>query len=86
MHIDADEVQRLVGAGETLQVDFKSDRTGLADNALVEAVACLANGAGGVLLVGVEDDGTITGARPRHGDTTRAPLVQPSSPTRPSLH
>ncbi len=27
---------------------------------------CLANGSGGVLLVGVEDDGTPTGARPRH--------------------
>jgi ATP-dependent DNA helicase RecG len=33
----------------------------------VEAVVCLANGQGGVLLVGVEDDGQVTGARFRHG-------------------
>lgn len=32
----------------------------------MEAVVCLANGSGGVLLVGVEDDGTPTGARARH--------------------
>ena len=27
---------------------------------------CLANGTAGVLLVGVEDDGTVSGAQPRH--------------------
>jgi hypothetical protein len=35
---------------------------------LVEAVVCLANGTGGVLLVGVEDDGTVSGARAIAGD------------------
>jgi ATP-dependent DNA helicase RecG len=48
-------------------VEFKGEsRAPLHDRDLVEAVVCLANGSGGVLLVGVEDDGTVTGARPRH--------------------
>lgn len=76
MHMDASAVQRLAAGGETLHVEFKSDRAGLGDSVLVEAVACMANGGGGVVLVGVEDDGTITGARPRHGGSTHAPLVQ----------
>lgn len=43
---------------------------GLNDTDLVEAVACMANARGGVLLIGVEDDGTITGAHSRHGTYT----------------
>lgn len=62
----AQRIQMLLTAGEDYHTEFKSDRKQLADNDLVEAVVCLANGAGGVLLVGVEDDGRVTGARPRH--------------------
>ncbi|MFQ5853541.1 MAG: ATP-binding protein, partial [Candidatus Binatia bacterium] len=49
---------------------------------------CLANGEGGVLLVGVEDDGHITGARPRHeAGITDPRRVQAliANNTRPSL-
>jgi ATP-dependent DNA helicase RecG len=45
------------------------DKASLSDSVLVEAVICLANRSGvetGWLLVGVEDDGRITGSRPRH--------------------
>ncbi len=50
-------------------MEFKSDRRHeYNDRQLIEAVACLANGSGGVLLLGIEDDGEITGCRPRHGD------------------
>jgi ATP-dependent DNA helicase RecG len=59
-------IQMWLAAGEDYHTEFKSDRKQLADNDLVEAVVCLANGAGGVLLVGVEDDARVTGARPRH--------------------
>jgi ATP-dependent DNA helicase RecG len=62
----AQRVQSWLAAGEDYRTEFKSDRRQLADNDLVEAIVCLANGAGGVLLVGVEDDGRATGARPRH--------------------
>ena len=65
------EVRDLVAAGEQFEVEFKGEeREPLSDAALVETVVCLANGRGGVVLVGVEDDGRVTGARPRHGSYT----------------
>ena len=51
---------------ETLTVEFKSDRTRLSDNDLVEALVCLANTEGGELWLGVEDDGTLTGLHAAH--------------------
>ena len=57
----------LIAAGESLGVEFKSD---VNDTELTRAVACLANGQGGVLFLGVGDDGAVVGARPRHGDVT----------------
>ena len=63
----AEQVARWAAAGERYEVEFKSElRRSLNDRDLVEAVVCLANGHGGVLLIGIEDDGTVTGARPRH--------------------
>lgn len=59
-------VRSWLSAGEDYRTEFKSDRKQLSDNELVEAVVCLANGAGGALLIGVEDDGEVTGARARH--------------------
>ena len=67
-------LQRLIAGGETLSVEFKGEeRSPLNDRDLVEAVACLANRTGtepAWLLIGVEDDGRITGTRPRHGAVT----------------
>ena len=63
----AGRVRALTATGERYDVEFKGEHRGpLNDQELVEAVVCLANGSGGVLLGGVEDDGTPTGARPRH--------------------
>jgi ATP-dependent DNA helicase RecG len=60
-------VARWAVAGERYEVEFKSElRWPLNDRDLVEAAVCLANGHGGMLLIGIEDDGTVTGARPRH--------------------
>jgi ATP-dependent DNA helicase RecG len=60
-------VARWIADGECYEVEFKGEqRERLNDRDLVEAVVCLANGSGGVLLVGVEDDRTVSGARPRH--------------------
>jgi ATP-dependent DNA helicase RecG len=55
------DARALIAAGETYTVEFKSDRPHLSDSELVEAAVCLANGEGGVLLLGVEDDGRVTG-------------------------
>lgn len=65
--LDEAQVRALIAGGETLTVEFKEEsRKPFNDRSLVETVACLANGEGGYLLVGVTDDGTVTGARPRH--------------------
>jgi len=55
-----------IAQGETLTQEFKSDRQPLPDRELVAAVVALANTEGGVLLLGVEDDGTITGLHANH--------------------
>lgn len=67
-------LQSLIVGGETLSVEFKGEeRSPLNDRDLVEAVVCLANRTGtepSWLLIGVEDDGRITGASPRHAGAT----------------
>ncbi len=84
-------LQRLIADGETLAVEFKGEeRTPINDRDLVEAVVCLANRSGpdsAWLLIGVEDDGRITGARPRHGGTTDSDKVAAliAGRTRPAL-
>ena len=73
----ADELKKLIAGGETLTVEFKSDRKGLPDRDLIEAVVALANTEGGVLLLGVEDGtGEITGLHPSHaGKGTPAAMI-----------
>ena len=61
------DTRSLISAGESFRVEFKSQAN---DTELTRAVACLANGDGGVLLLGVKDDGTVVGAHPRHKDVT----------------
>lgn len=54
---------------ESLTIEFKSDRKGLNDHALVEAVICMANTEGGTLYLGIENDGIPTGVdEKQHGD------------------
>jgi ATP-dependent DNA helicase RecG len=67
----AEEILRIVSQGESFTVEFKSEeKASLSDHELCKAIVCLANGNGGILLIGVEDNGRITGARPRHGSLT----------------
>ena len=70
MLTDAD-IRRLAGAGSRFDVDLiGEEQSALDDRALAEAVVCFANARGGTLLVGIEHDGRVTGARPRHGGYT----------------
>lgn len=62
------EMKTLLAEGETLTVEFKSDAKGLPDRDLVAAVVAMANTEGGMVLLGVEDDGTVTGVQPNHRD------------------
>ena len=68
------DLQELIAAGETFTVEFKRGR--INDDELVETVVCLANGDGGLVLLGVEDDGRVTGVKPRHGSSTSAQRLQ----------
>jgi len=86
-----EQLRKLISREESLSVEFKGEEHDkLSDNELVEVVVCLANRPGaepGYLLVGVEDDGRVTGARPRHGVSTDPIRVQAliANRTRPSL-
>ncbi len=74
----------LLPSAETLTVEFKSDRTRLSDNELVEALVCLANTDGGELWLGVEDDGTPTGLHAAHQNLAGLPGMV-AARTSPSL-
>jgi ATP-dependent DNA helicase RecG len=85
--LSADDIDVLAHKGETMDVEFKGEaKRALSDDDLVSAVVCLANGPGGRLFVGIDDDGRITGARPRHGDTIDAVRIEAliSNRTRPA--
>jgi ATP-dependent DNA helicase RecG len=78
------ELNSILAAGETLTVEFKSDTNGLPDRDLVAVVVAMANTEGGLILLGVEDDGTVTGLQPAHQDTAGlAALI--ANRTNPSL-
>jgi ATP-dependent DNA helicase RecG len=87
----SERLRELIGAGESLDVEFKGEEARpVSDAELVESVVCLANRAGSGprwLLVGVEDDGRVTGARPRHADGIDPVRVQAlvANRTRPAL-
>ncbi len=87
--MEQNNVTELISRGESFTVEFKGEeRQPYSDRDLVQTVVCLANGAGGTLLVGVEDDGRITGARPRSGSSLLDPLQVEAliaSRTRPVL-
>ncbi|HPZ10715.1 MAG TPA: ATP-binding protein [Candidatus Eremiobacteraeota bacterium] len=77
MTFDTTTIIKLIRGGETLTVEFKSEKSKqISDHEIYENIVCLANSNGGVLLIGIENDGTITGARPRHGNTTEPNLLK----------
>lgn len=51
---------------ETLTVEFKSDRSRLPDDVIIDSVVAFANTEGGELYLGIEDDGRITGLHKDH--------------------
>lgn len=66
MDTSAHEIGKLIERGESLMLEFKSDLKCLPDRELVATVVSLANTDGGDLLLGVEDDGTVTGLHANH--------------------
>jgi ATP-dependent DNA helicase RecG len=66
MDTNEHEIEKLIQQGESLTLEFKSDLKCLPDRELVATVVSLANTNGGDLLLGVEDDGTVTGLHANH--------------------
>jgi len=75
--MNIERLKQLITQGETLTVEFKGEERGpLSDRDLIEAVVCMANRPTeqeAFILIGVEDDGRVTGARPRHEAGTTDP-------------
>lgn len=71
------EIEKLIDGGETLCTEFKSDRKNqLSDKIIYEDVVAFANASGGTYLIGVEDDGAVSGARSRHERKTEVPKLK----------
>jgi ATP-dependent DNA helicase RecG len=69
------EMKELIAGGESLTLEFKSDRASLPDNELIAALVGLANTEGGFLLFGVEDDGTVTALHKNHRNLSSLPAM-----------
>lgn len=59
---------RTIPNKETLEVEFKSDLKCYPDHDLIEEIVGMTNTVGGVLYLGVEDNGSITGVHKKHKD------------------
>ena len=63
--MDKIELLELINKGESSFVEFKADTPDIKAETIAEYVVCFANSKGGKILLGVEDDGTITGLKGR---------------------
>ena len=75
---------RIIPEKETLTIEFKSDIEGLDEKELVSEIVGMANTEGGMLYLGVEDDGAITGVHKKHRDRNGA-MALIANKTVPSL-
>ena len=59
---------RTIPRKESLDIEFKSDLKCYPDHDLIEEIVGMTNTAGGILFLGVEDNGDITGVHKKHKD------------------
>lgn len=60
---------------ESLTIEFKSDRKCLSDSDIIDAIVGLANTEGGILYLGIEDNGTVTGLHSNHYDCLKMSVL-----------
>ncbi|MDR2975316.1 MAG: ATP-binding protein [Propionibacteriaceae bacterium] len=60
----AEKVSELIAGGESLTVEFKPLSAGMLGDSLFDTVSAFSNRYGGYVLIGVADDGSITGINP----------------------
>ena len=75
---------RMIPKKETLTIEFKSDVDCLDEKELVSEIVGMTNTEGGVLYLGVEDNGEVTGVHKRHKDPNGA-MALIANKTVPSL-
>jgi len=75
---------RMIPKKETLTIEFKSDVDCLDEKELVSEIVGMTNTEGGVLYLGVEDNGDITGVHKKHKDPNGA-MALIANKTVPSL-
>ncbi|MFQ6759450.1 MAG: ATPase [Deltaproteobacteria bacterium] len=75
MNENEHQILERIQQGESLVLEFKSDLKCLPDRELIAAVVALANTEGGDLLLGVEDDGAITGLHVNHASLAGLPAL-----------
>lgn len=75
---------RMIPKKETLTIEFKSDIDCLDEKELVSEIVGMTNTEGGVLYLGVEDNGNITGVHKKHKDPNGA-MALIANKTVPSL-
>lgn len=75
---------RMIPKKETLTIEFKSDIDCLDEKELVSEIVGMTNTEGGVLYLGVEDNGDITGVHKKHRDPNEA-MALIANKTVPSL-
>jgi len=79
-------IAELLISGESEKVEYKSDKNGqLSLNSIIEAVVCLANQSGGYLIIGVEDNGLVTGTPRLKKEPPELLRAKIYSKTRPRL-
>jgi len=66
--MDKIELLELINKGESSFVEFKADTPDIKAETIAEYVVCFANSKGGTILLGVEDDGTISGLKGRFSE------------------
>ncbi|WIM67683.1 putative DNA binding domain-containing protein [Corynebacterium breve] len=68
----SDEITRLISQGQGLKVAFarRTSPAYINERAVIESLTCLANGEGGTLCIGVDQDGTVSGCYPFHSNET----------------
>lgn len=59
---------RTIPEAESIDIEFKSDLKFYPDHDLIEEIVGMANTVGGILFLGIEDDGSITGVHKKHRD------------------
>ncbi|TME08592.1 MAG: ATP-binding protein, partial [Chloroflexi bacterium] len=72
-------VRRLARGGETDEVEFKSQRGSSTD--VIDACVCFANGDGGLILWGVDDDRTLSGTTFRDPVALQKAIFNATSPS-----